>query len=105
MSERLRYRPIGIGVDQKELFPTSCIKIQGRGGNIHKSWHPCLRNIYGFGHCPNTQNGYDTLKVMAAGVTFNKVVAPICEILITCVSKPGEAILTIPDLDTVALFG
>ena len=47
----------------------------------------------------------DALKVMAAGVTFNKVVAPICEILITCVSKPGEAILTIPDLDTVALFG
>ena len=44
------------------------------------------------------------LKVMEAGVTFNKVVAPTCEILITCVSNPGEAILTIPDLDTVELF-
>ena len=44
------------------------------------------------------------LKDMEAGVTFSKVVAPICEILITCVSKPGEAILIIPDLDTVALF-
>jgi hypothetical protein len=41
---------------------------------------------------------------MEAGVTFNKVVAPVWEILITCVSKPGEAILIMPDLDTVELF-
>ena len=44
------------------------------------------------------------LKVMEAGVTFNNVVAPTWETLIIWVSKPGEAILTIPDLDTVALF-
>jgi hypothetical protein len=42
---------------------------------------------------------------MEAGVTFNKVVAPICETLITCVSNPGEAILIIPDLDKEELFG
>ena len=68
MSERLRYRPISIGVDQKELFPTSCIKIQRRGGNIHKSWHPGLRNIYGFRNRPNTQNGYD------AGPCYRRII-------------------------------
>jgi hypothetical protein len=41
---------------------------------------------------------------MEAGVTFNNVVAPTWETLIIWVSKAGEAILTIPDLDTVALF-